>query len=141
MGMYTELYLSCVFKSNLPKDVIAVLQYLFDDKEAPLELPDHPLFNCNRWRQIGTQCSDYFTPFSTSRLHKLEDIRGEYGLTTRFDLKNYDYEIGLFLDWIGPHLDHYDGDHLGHMRYEEDDQPMILYYKETETGYIEKITT
>ena len=40
MGMYTELYLTCEFKKELPEDVTAVLQHLFSDGDKLETTPD-----------------------------------------------------------------------------------------------------
>ncbi len=127
MGMYTELFLSCEFNEDLPKEAEKVLLHLFDAKDEPESLPDHEFFSCTRWRQIGSMCSFYFTPFALS---KIEKEQGSYYLTTRSDLKNYDSEIEKFLNWVEPYIYAHDGDHLGHYRYEEDDKPTLIFKAE-----------
>lgn len=130
MGMYTELYLTCEFKKELPEDVTAILQYMFSDGEQPETTPEHPFFECDRWSMVGQCSSYYFAPMATSELYNDGRVTGQYYLTTRSDLKNYGGEIDAFVDWVSPYLDQCEGDHLGHKRYEEDDKPTLIYFKE-----------
>lgn len=127
MGMYTELYLSCGLKRDIPDEVLKILKYLFDPKCSELvsSFPDHMFFKCARWEAIGRSSSYYFVPMPTSNLYF--DGRDRY-LTTRSDLKNYSGEISNFLDWIMPYIDACEGDHLGHYRYEEDAAPTLIIY-------------
>lgn len=130
MGMYTELYLSVEFKPDLPTEVVMVIEHLFAlNKPIPPILPEHDFFKCPRWSMIGRCSSYYFVPFSTSNLYYDERVTNQYYLTTRSDLKNYDGEIAKFLDWVMPYLDHCEEDHIGHYRYEEDDEPTLIYFK------------
>lgn len=126
MGMYTELYISCGIKQDVPKEVRDVLFHLFGGKEVPEKLPDHPFFQCSRWDCIGSMSSFYFVPMPTSRI-EVNEISKKIYITSRSDLKNYGSEIEHFLDWIMPYVADGDGAHIGHMRYEEDREPTILY--------------
>ena len=126
MGMYTELYLSCSLKPDLPENVKQVIEYLFNDPyfvlAEPEDLPVHEFFRTRNWSAIGTSCSYYFVPFSVS-------VFKENYLTMRCDLKNYEGEIEKFLDWIDPYLNHFEGDHLGHYRHEENELPTLIFKK------------
>lgn len=126
MGMYTELYISFGIKKDTPNDVVEVLRALFDHKwQSNLpHLPNHEFFECPRWRMIGSCSSFYFVPFATSAMHVEYD--GRVFITSRSDLKNYDNEIQKFINWVTPYIDAFIGEHIGHMRYEEDDEPTIL---------------
>lgn len=129
MGMYTELYLSVALKKDVPKNVVEIIEHLFGERPTdPLDLPNHDFFKCSRWMMIGRCCSFYFTPMPTSRLYFDKGNTDQYYITTRSDLKNYDGEIGKFLDWVMPYIEAYEGNHLGHHRYEEDDQPTLIFY-------------
>jgi hypothetical protein len=123
MGMYTELYMSASLRRDTPEIVKNVILYMFNgDTEEPEELPKHMFFNCHRWDMLGSCSSYYFTPFALSKT--INDGRVVY-FTTRSDLKNYDDEIALFIDFIKPHIE---GDgHIGHYRYEEDREPTLIY--------------
>jgi len=124
--MFTELYLSLELQKNLPDIELSVLKYLFDGGNEPEKLPDHPFFKKVRWFLIGNCSSFYFVPMSTSHLYKADN--GNYYLTTRFDLKDYDNEIREFLRWLYPYINERVLGHIGHIRYEEDVEPTLLYY-------------
>lgn len=131
MGMYTEIFISCRIKKNAPEDVITILRSLFDqtvktdeDLKA-ITIPEHALFKCPRWRAIGNCSSYYFVPQATSVMWK-DDIAGQWFITSRSDLKNYDNEIELFFDWIMPHVDECGGQFIGYSRYEEENMPVLF---------------
>ena len=129
MGMFTELYISSKLKEDTPKDIQDVVIWLFEDRSTEVRrVPDHPFFKTSRWAQIGGGSSYYFTPFETSRAVYDRVTKSVY-FTSRSDLKNYDDEIGQFLDWITPYLDLETGEHIGHVRYEEDEKPTLIYMR------------
>lgn len=130
MGMYTEIFITCGLKENLPKDVENVCKFLFGNGESPEVLPDHDLFRLPRWSLIGRCCSYYFVPESTSKLW-WSDIAKKYYLTSRSDLKNYDGEIQKFIDWITPYVDEPEGQFFAYSRYEESDAPTLYFVPET----------
>lgn len=126
MGMYTELVLNLTVKASIPADALTVLRHLANGDEAPVALPDHPFFRCDRWSMVMRCSSHYFIPFALSRLESPEYVKDHY-LSTRSDLKNYSDEIDLFVDWLAPYMDALPGSFLGYKRYEEDDDPTLLY--------------
>jgi hypothetical protein len=132
MGMYTELYMSASLRPSTPTLVTDVILYMFNrDTEEPEELPEHPFFECQRWDMLGS-CSSYnFSAFALSKAIADEIGRAVY-FTTRSDLKNYDDEIALFIDFIKPYIE--DDGHIGHYRYEEDEEPTLIYTKELQTN-------
>jgi len=131
MGMYTELYLSCELKKDLPEEVVSILKYLFTEEGVePPALPDHTFFKCNRWEMIGNCSSYYFVPFAMSKLYQDEHDDKQYYLITRSDLKNYDGEIGHFINWIMPYVVRPWSGHLGHYIYEEDENPTLIFHPE-----------
>jgi hypothetical protein len=127
MGMYTELYMSASLRRDTPEIVKNVILYMFNGgTEKPVELPEHKFFKCHRWDMLGSCSSYYFTPFALSKA--IDDhIGGCVYFTTRSDLKNYDDEIALFIDFIKPYIE--DDGHIGHYRYEEDEEPTLIYTK------------
>lgn len=129
MGMYTELYVAIQIKKECPSDVLNILRHMFSGAEIPTSLPEHEFFKCLRWNCIGNCSSFYFVPISMSRMEEC-GTTGRYVIISRSDLKNYDGEIRKFLDWINPHIYASHGDHLGHLRYEEDEKPTLLFYGE-----------
>jgi len=137
MGMYTECYINCKLIEDIPKEVLDILKYLFDNPfdeiegkykiDEPSTIPDHKLFNTDGWRLIGKGSSFYHIPFPTSKLSLEGRIPSSYYLTSRSDFKNYEGEIELFFDWIMPYVDNNDGEFIGYSRYEEDDVPALKF--------------
>lgn len=77
-------------------------------------------------------CMDsYYFDADTISTLRFDDIGNSFYLCIRTNLKNYDSEIEHFIDWIMPYLDKYEtGQFLGFYRYEEDEQPTLIFYKE-----------
>jgi len=125
MGMYTELMMSARVKNDNP-EVINVLKFMAGQLETQPPLPDHPLFNTPRWKWLFSSASYYFVPRSTV-LFEYDDIGEYWVLISRADIKNYDDEIELFIDWIRPHLEASEETMIGYSRYEETKEPTIYY--------------
>ena len=119
MGMYTELVLKVEVKKQLPPEVEEVLQFLFNGGPKPELTPNHPFFDTERWTHIGNMSSYYHTPWTTSKYK-------ESYIFSRSDLKNYNGEIGKFIDWLRPYLGKYQGDCLGWEWYEEEEMPTLI---------------
>lgn len=128
MGMYTELVLKCSIRDDAPAKVSAVLTFLFKEGKEPAVLPDHEFFKCPRWTGIGSNSSFYHHPKALSSYFTFDGERGGY-LFSRSDLKNYDGEIGHFIDWLMPYIDEEEGFCIGWEWYEEDNQPTLLFKK------------
>jgi len=138
MGMYTALHLSVALKSD-DMEVINVLKYMCGDEDY---LPrdedlEHPLFATNRWRSM-LRCSSFYhnTVGMSSVVDKMGDHR-HYVLNVMSDFKNYSGEVKEFMNYIAPHIDHYSGDFLGYTRYEEMDDPTLIYYRNGQIEYKE----
>lgn len=127
MGMYTELVLNVTISSDAPEEVVTMLRAMANRDVEPGDLPrpDHPFFKTGRWSALMAASSHYFIPFALSEMRSLDYTSYHY-LSTRSDLKNYDNEIDLFIDWLTPYVDH-DG-FAGYKRYEEDEHPTLLYF-------------
>lgn len=124
MGMYTELHFNAELEHSTPAEVIDLLAYMVDARTTCLaELPEHALFATRRWEWMLTCHSAYF-PLSVAT--SLDYENGRHHLRVRCNLKNYDGEIGLFLDWVMPYVNA-DTECLGYYRYEEDDHPELIY--------------
>lgn len=134
MGMYTELVLAVEFRSDTPVYVSDMLKIMIDDRGVPetILLPDHPLFKTDRWAYM-LRCDSACFPGES--YVKLDESGMFTELTLRCSLKNYDFEIEWFLDFIKPYLQT-DG-YLGYMRYELYDYPTLIY---NDCGEIELIT-
>lgn len=131
MGTYTELVLQAHIKSDLPDNVKPLIDYFFDEKsewmkltdEQKNNLPDHNFFKCERWSQIGHFSSYSFSPFSLKyKTNYGLNNPGEISTFLLCNIKNYDNEIELFLDWLKP----YAFEMWGYHRCEADD-PSFFY--------------
>ena len=121
MGMYTELVLGL----EIDKDevIIQKLNYMLDNTSDDIFIDD-PFFKTLRWKYMLYCDSYYFDGQADSKL-VYDNIADTYYLNVRCNFKNYDNEIKLFLKWIAPHIIT-DG-FLGYMRYEEDENPTLIY--------------
>lgn len=63
---------------------------------------EHPLFATARWGHMLIGSSYYFVTGRTTLVH--DDIGRAHYLVVSSSFKNYDDEIGRFLDWIGPYI-------------------------------------
>jgi len=129
MGMYTEFHFNVELKQNAPRSVIEVLEYMLGTREKRPELPDHPLFATSRWR-IMLQMDSYYFDADTYSTLRFDEISNAYYLCVRCNLKNYDNEIELFINWINPYIDAFEDDFLGFSRYEETESPKLIFYTE-----------
>lgn len=129
MGMYTELHLNVELNADVPESVLGLLRYMVDPSgagaEVPPLLPEHPLFKTDRWDYMLT-CDSYYFPADTHSTLRLDDISKTWYLCVRTNLKNYDDEIAKFLDWLLPYVDA-GTECLGYYRYENDDDPTLIY--------------
>ena len=126
MGMYTELLLKCGIVPNLNTNVKDVLEFLFNRGKEPNTLPKHEFFTLSRWTLIGRCSSCYHIPSPVNYYN-------ENVLFSRSDIKNYEDEIDLFLDWVNPYIDELDEKCIGWIWYEENDSPELIYKQETKS--------
>jgi len=122
MGTYTELVLKTRISTEDPL-VLKMLTFMFDpnflsENEIPTELPDHAFFRSTRWNSIGLCNSFYHIPYT------LNYFKDNY-LFSRSDLKNYDNEIELFLDWLSPYIPYDIGTVIGWICMENRDPFLI----------------
>ncbi|MEK4122066.1 hypothetical protein [Lysinibacillus sp. FSL K6-0102] len=128
MGMYTELVLSIELNEDVPSEVINTLKFMMNrySDEDHVTPPDHKLFKVsNRWRYMLNSWSYYFDGFSNSAL-QYDSIINSYFLVIKCNLKNYENEIELFLDWIKGYSK--TSGFVGYSRYEEDTEPTLIYF-------------
>ena len=122
--MYTELNIGVALRADTPKNIIDILKCMLSDIDSPSKLPDHPLFETNGWKVMLVCDSCYFDGHTDSSL--IEDsITNKCSLNVRCNLKNYDNEIRKFMNFIQPYLD--TRGFLGYTRYEEYDDPVLIY--------------
>lgn len=126
MGMYTELIFEGTTMKNISKHDLAYLEYFFADvteMHLPYEKPNHPFFKTPRWNLIGLGSSYYHLPMPVRRMFQ-DQVTDGYHVFLRCDLKNYDDEIQLFINWIKPLMQRY----RGWTWYEEDEEPQVISY-------------
>jgi hypothetical protein len=126
MGMYTELHFNSELRKDVPQDVLDALHYMVGRVEAEPTLPDHPLFLSSRWRSV-LLCDSYYFDADTHSTLRFDETAGAYYLCIRSNLKNYEGEIEKFIDWIRPYLAKEQGEFLGFSRYEETEDPTLIY--------------
>lgn len=135
MGMYTELNLGLSLIEDIPDEIVDILKYMLNDQtELVTELPNHPLFDFDtcRWRYM-LQFDSYYFDARTDSSMVFDDIDKKYHLNVRSNLKNYDSEIEKFLDFLEPYIDTFG--FIGYMRYEEDEDPTLIYHTEQGIEY------
>jgi len=127
MGMYTEFHFNVNLNKDVPQEVVDVLAYMVrEDYTTPRPpTPEHKLFKTHRWEVMLLMDSYYFAADTYSTLRS-DDIGGDLYLCIRCNLKNYDQEIELFVDWIRPYIHAEEGDFLGFSRYEESEDPELI---------------
>lgn len=137
MGMYTELCISVELKETVSQHVVNTIKWLAGDRECEqAELPTHPAFKAgNRISAVLTSSSYYFAACKSRTEFYYDDITNSWRLDARSNLKDYNDEIALFMEWLGPYIEPRDVDDdgwqfVGHMRYEEDMYPTIIYVHE-----------
>lgn len=145
MGMYTQLHLGVTLKKETPDEVINILKFMVGDgAEEQIEvLPRHELFVRTRWRFM-LRCDSYYFNYKTHHLLKFDDIGQHWWFNVTTNLKNYENEIDLFLDWISQYIEDPMGDNMwGFTRYEEDSLPNIItwnYIKLIKNQLLREIT-
>lgn len=128
MGMYTELIFGASLRKDTPEEVIHVLQFLIGDRTAPVELPNHPFFGTARYGHIFSSSSYYFGVSRSLGKMWTDEISNEWVISTRSNLKNYDGEVELFLDWIKPYISKGSGSREFYaISCYEQDEPNIYY--------------
>ena len=130
MGMYTELNVGVNLKSSTPDNIIKILDYMLGNNDNDnIEITNHPLFSTARWRYMLRCDSCYFGGRTDSSM-EYDDVVRNYRLSVRCNLKNYNNEISLFLDFIQPYLNTYG--FLGYTRHEGQKDPTLIYNTENE---------
>jgi len=126
MGVYTEIYVNVDLKKDTPEEVIEVLSAMCFPDCLQNKLEGFPV----RWAYLFGNGS-YYTPNTSARYLRYDDISKQYSLLGKGDIKNYQGEIEEFFEWLMPYIDSSEGDFIGYSRYEEDDVP-TLYFKKGE---------
>jgi len=131
MGMYTELYLACDLKKDTEQRILDWLNaHMTEDtknywkaieKTIPEELIDTRLDSLTG--------GSYYFYAQQYRSFEYDTVSKSYHLTVILNIKNYKDEIATLLDLLMPHIDASPGEHIGHVRYEEDRLPQFLVKK------------
>jgi hypothetical protein len=139
MGDYTEFCFNAELKKDVPIAVLAVLEFLADPSETealPIVMDvmlvevdprgPHEFFNCDRWRWLFVMDSEYFPHKTTSAVFL---SYGYWKVNIHSNVKNYDNEIGKFLDWIKPFVEENE-DFVGYFRKSVERTPTLIYMKD-----------
>jgi hypothetical protein len=126
MGMYTELHFNAELRPDVPEEVLNVLRVMLGMEDRHVPLPRHPLFETGRWGVMLGMDSYYFDADTHSTL-RYDEVAEAHFLCIRCNVKNYEGEIEKFVDWITPYLAKHEGEFLGFSRYEETEEPTLIY--------------
>lgn len=132
MGMYTELSIGVEFDQDMPKKIIEIITFMAtsEEHECPKSLPDHPLFKTERWSwMLRSGGSAYFDRIPSCQW-KYNEISRSWHLSLATNIKNYTEEWENFLDFIAPYV--LTKGFIGTYRYEENDNPTLLYSRHGE---------
>lgn len=73
-----------------------------------------------------TCSSYYFTPVNVNHF-EYDSIANYWSLVSYSSFKNYDGEVEAFFDWLKPFVDDEPGTLIGYHRYEEYEEPTLVY--------------
>jgi hypothetical protein len=124
MGMYTEIYVNVDLKEDTPKHIVDVLR-LICDGYTPDGFP-------SRTCCLFSNCS-YYTPRTHVNHLTYDEIGRQWSLLGKGDLKNYENEIEYFFTWLTPWVEGEPGDFIGYHRYEEAQEPTLVFLPVPET--------
>jgi len=122
MGMYTEIYVNVDLKDNTPEEVINTLKAICEFEHDSEYLDNKP----TRWSFLFNNGS-YYTPRTNVSNLTFDAIGNQWSLLGKGDIKNYENEIEQFFEYIEPWVE---DKFMGYMRYEEHDEPKLMYKKE-----------
>jgi hypothetical protein len=123
MGMYTEIYVNVDLKKDTPPEVLSILVGMCGGNESR-GLAEKPA----RWAYLF-QDGSFYTPLTSCGHLTYNEISRQWSLLGKGDIKNYEGEIEQFFEWIMPYIDGNEGDFIGYSRYEEAQEPTLIYLK------------
>ena len=131
--MYTELVaaFSLPYLSDIELSIIKYMLHETDKKPNTDDL-QHPLFKTTRWQSMLKSDSYYFSGQTNSFL-RYDEISKRHYLTVRFNMKNYDGEIGKFINWMWMIAE--DRGFVGYTIYEENENPTLIYFDDSGVEY------
>lgn len=136
MATWTELVLAVEFRADTPADILDWIQYLVNPDlvtaDKPLKRPDHPLFkqrteNAPLYLDLFHGESTAFAGESVLRFAK-QDTSGQWHLTVRSAVRNYQREIEALLLFLMPYVEA--RGYAGYFRYQTEEHPSLVYYPE-----------
>lgn len=130
MGTYTKFAADFELKASTPKEVLETLLYMYGMGAQPDQLPKHKLFSTNRWARMvyGSDSGLYGSRFGFDR------EEGCWKVRVRCNLKNYNSEIELFLEWVYPYMA--TKGFIGYIQSETRAVPLLVYTDKIERGEI-----
>lgn len=132
--MYTELILGCGLHESTPKEIINIIEWLFDGNNTNLPVPKlcPPEFVSTRIRwMFSSKGSYYFGASSGHRKLDFDAIRESYSINARCNIKNYEQEFETFLEWLKPFIDQGSGSReLYAITIYEESLPKLWFLKE-----------
>ena len=123
--MYTELIFGAELKKETPQKVIDALRYMTGEIDESENFP-FPKGRCE-WLFQGS--SYYFGVSRDVKQMWFDEIINTWVISVRSNIKNYEGEIEIFLEWIKPWIDKGSGarDMYAITMYEEAHVPEIYY--------------
>ncbi len=100
MGMYTEMYLKCELKEDVPIDIIHTLLYMTNPEEFP-SFENNVVFQTSSGRNPILGGSAYFDEY----IRRFTYDNSIWFFEVQGNIKNYENEIEQFLDWIKPYIE------------------------------------
>jgi hypothetical protein len=130
MGTYTKFAADFKLTENTPNEVLETLLYMYGMSDPPERLPDHKLFSTSRWAKMvyGSDSGLMGSRFGFDR------EEGCWKVRVRCNLKNYQSEIELFLEWIYPYMA--TKGFIGYIQSETRAVPLLVYTDKIESGEI-----
>lgn len=128
MGMYTHLVLNVNLIKDTPNDVVGTLLWLsYQTDICPIQ-EGHELYGLDRIGVVMCGDSGSFDG-DTNYSFLFDEIKEEWAITINSNIKNYNMEYQKFLEYIQPYIIENYGDKkfLGFMRYEEWEEPTLIY--------------
>lgn len=102
MGDYTRFEFNAKLLGETSQEVVDVLRYMMSggvmsDEGSGPDLPDHALFNAERWGMVLCGASSIHPETQTDQARSILETENDgYRLRVLSSFKNYDHEVRLF---------------------------------------------
>ncbi len=134
MGMYTGYKANFQLRADTPPEVMAILQWMYNDNEDAEPIPPgHPFFLTRRWQSLfwGGSCSFEYGPGDDdlSGATLAQTPEGNWAIAFYSSTKGGTDDLYLFFEWLFPHLHVESEDYtlLGVALYEESTRPSATF--------------